>query len=184
MEDIRLIKGYKANCYHGTDKKNVKSILQNGFYHSSKEDEWLGAGVYFFEKDIFQAINWCTRAKVKEIDNPAVIEVDIKTDSLIDLTLTCHYNYLMKLSKEIHKEYRKRLRSNDLNGEKLTSKHIFNILYQIKEYSVIRHVFNVTNGGTVLGTKVARVQIQVCVRDEECISNMKEVDLNGYEELS
>lgn len=34
--------------FHGTDSKNQKSILENNFSVSAKDDEWLGTGAYFF----------------------------------------------------------------------------------------------------------------------------------------
>ena len=46
--------------YHGTLKKKVKDILQNGFEPSiSKENEleWLGDGIYFWEDDYY-AVQW------------------------------------------------------------------------------------------------------------------------------
>lgn len=39
----------KETVYHGTTSERAQSILQKGFIPSSKNVEWLGSGIYFFQ---------------------------------------------------------------------------------------------------------------------------------------
>ena len=40
---------YSTKGYHGTLADTAKSVIEeNGFRVSSKKNEWLGTGVYFF----------------------------------------------------------------------------------------------------------------------------------------
>lgn len=168
---------YNEICYHGTDKCNIRPILDTEFIFSDSDDEYLGTGVYFFERDILQAINWCTRAKKHEIEEPAVIRATIKTDNMIDLSLTIHYNVIYELTNFINKQYEE---SDSIEGEELNPKLIFNILYELKSYDAIKHVFRVPKGGNVESTDIYRVQIQICVRNSDVICDKKEVDIDGY----
>ena len=63
--------------YHGTTISRGESILKNKYYFVSyKEDEWLGNGVYFFEKDINQAVDFCTKAR--RYDDYIILKVKLK----------------------------------------------------------------------------------------------------------
>ena len=183
MNELNLLENYECVAYHGTKKENVSSILKDGFNISDEDDEYLGTGIYFYEKDIFQAIYWRTKAKKDKITNVGVIKANIKSDKLIDLTLTSHYEYVYDLSEKIRKRAKNALSKKGFKPSKLTPKNIFNTLYRLKEFDVIKHVFKVPHGGKIIGTEVFRSQIQLCIRNRKAIHNLEEVDLNGYEEL-
>lgn len=179
MRDPDIIKDYECICYHGTDKNNVNSILEDGFIESRKEKESLGTGVYFYENDILQAIRWCTKAQRERIDTPAVIKAKIKTNKLIDLTLTANYNYLFALTVRLRKRYKRKYKGKDL-----TPRQIFDFLYEINNYCAIKHVFKVRKCHSIIGTDIERMQIQICVRKQCAIIELEEVDISGYEEIS
>ncbi len=51
--------------YHGTKDEAAQKIFESkSFRPSIGEEEWLGKGVYFFEEDYKQAINFCTKLGV------------------------------------------------------------------------------------------------------------------------
>ena len=54
----------KLKAYHGTLKKNVNSIKENGFIISTKNFEWLGTGIYFFADKEF-AEQWALQESLK-----------------------------------------------------------------------------------------------------------------------
>ncbi|WP_027339926.1 hypothetical protein [Halonatronum saccharophilum] len=131
----------------------------------------------FFERDIYQAINWCARAR--QYNNWSVIEALIDVENLIDLTLTEHYDKVDKLFEILEDKF-----ENDINrSKKLTRKELFDILYSINQYDGIRSYFKVPKGGCI-GKKVAshikRVHVQLCVRNHDCIICFEEVDKGEY----
>lgn len=183
MDELNLLENYECVAYHGTKKENVNSILEEEFNMSEEDDEYLGTGIYFYERDILQAIYWRTKAKKDKIKDVGVIKANIKSDKLIDLTLTSHYEYVYDLSEKIRKKAKDALNKNRFKSTELNPKIIFNTLYRLKEFDVIKHIFKVPHGGRVIGTQVYRSQIQLCIRNRNVIHNLEEVDLNGYEEL-
>jgi hypothetical protein len=34
--------------YHGTSRAKARNILENGFFASDNDYDWLGTGIYFF----------------------------------------------------------------------------------------------------------------------------------------
>ncbi|MCL2550484.1 MAG: hypothetical protein FWE78_06150 [Methanimicrococcus sp.] len=59
------------SLFHGTFRENINNITSGGFEPSSSEDNYLGAGVYFFDSEYF-AISWmfskdaCLRAPIQK----------------------------------------------------------------------------------------------------------------------
>ncbi len=63
--------------YHGTTKDKAKKIVEeNNFIISNKKDEWLGKGIYFYEK-YSDAIKWESKDKHK---SDAVLHVIVEID--------------------------------------------------------------------------------------------------------
>ena len=78
--------------YHGTTISRGESILKNKYYFVSyKEDEWLGNGVYFFEKDINQAVDFCTKAR--RYDDYIILKskIEAETVSTEETVIRCGY---------------------------------------------------------------------------------------------
>lgn len=71
--------------YHGTTKNNANKIVkENRFKISNNKDEWLGKGIYFYEK-YSDAVKWETKDKhhsdavlhvIVEIDDNEYIDFD------------------------------------------------------------------------------------------------------------
>ena len=85
--------------FHGTDKANVSSILDEGFIPSKGDKHWLGDGSYFFLEGLNrfpenQAKQWAiveawdSKTKSNRYLSYAVIECSIQTDDehFLDLT--------------------------------------------------------------------------------------------------
>lgn len=79
--------------YHGTLQAQFKSINREGFHLSTKVNEWLGPGIYFFaeyENAVWWAQNQVRKAsKNGKVQKPFVIRVAIryKDDQYLDLDL-------------------------------------------------------------------------------------------------
>lgn len=94
----------ELTAYHGTLEKNIDSICAKGFIQSSKKTEWLGSGVYFFERK--KHAEYWARAEAKKNHNckhiPAIIYVQIKTedDEYFDLDLKKNHETLQSFFNE------------------------------------------------------------------------------------
>ncbi|MFP4022057.1 MAG: hypothetical protein ACLFUK_10705 [Halanaerobium sp.] len=110
------------------------------------------------------------------MDQWSVIKANIRTDKLLDLLDTANFNSFKKFATLIRQKYKK------LNGnKKITSKLIFDFLYELEEYDVVRHIFVVgDNQKPVKPTELMRMQVQICVRNQDCITDIEEVDTDGY----
>lgn len=89
--------GYEKtfHCFHGTTEEAYNQIVQSGkFTFQTRENHWLGNGVYFFLDDYLKAKWWAKEAVKKELRTdknkkvlPAVlyIEANVDIDKIIDL---------------------------------------------------------------------------------------------------
>lgn len=69
--------------YHGTDQKTAERILSGEpFRPSTKDYDWLGTGVYFWEYGYDRAVRW---AEENYGDSPAVVGALIQLGSCYDL---------------------------------------------------------------------------------------------------
>ena len=68
--------------YHGTTKSAANLIIKNStFNKSSKVNEWLGHGVYFYE--LIEKAQWWSKNK----NEPVIIEapISVQEDKLVNL---------------------------------------------------------------------------------------------------
>lgn len=174
--DLNLnIFDYNETGYHGHTQPVINEIVRSGKFNPSDRDwEYLGTGVYFFEDDILQAVRWCKYAR--KYDQWSVIRAKIKTDKLLDLLDTANFNSFKEFATLLRRKYKK------IDGsKKITSKLIFNFLYELEEYDAVRHVFVVgDNPKPIQPTEVTRMQVQLCVRNQDCITDIEEVETDGY----
>lgn len=132
--------------YHGTTVLRGENILNSKQYSISyKEEEWLGKGVYFFEKDIQQAVNFCVKAR--KYEDYIVLKSKIEANICIDL-------------------------------DNLETMKILEKLYKIKQYDVVKKTFPVLKTTNINDTNFIWVQVQICVRNRECIKTIEEVIRN------
>lgn len=84
MGDIRSCIVQKK-LYHGTLKKFKDAILESGFTVSTREDNYLGTGVYFYEEPKL-AVIWAQKKATYCKDSPVVFETVLSNSSVLDLT--------------------------------------------------------------------------------------------------
>ena len=167
---------YECTGYHGTDIGSCeKIILTNKFIDSVDDEEWLGSGVYFFENDKKQAIYYMSKAKKKS--EYKVISCDIKSDNLLDLLDISNYENFERFAVQLKDRYKKR---KDGKQRVLMNGVILNFMHKVNPYDVVRGVFDVPRRTVAPRTNIKPVQIQICVKNHDCISNIKE---ESYEEL-
>lgn len=172
--------------YHGNKKREIRKFLRNEIFDTSiSKKNWLGTGVYFFEEDLQQAIDWCVR--VRNYSNWAIIEAEIKAMKVLDLILVSNYNtfvkilkyirdnkpILNKLKKSYEKIYNVKVDDNFLNPL------VLDLMYMYEPFDLVRHAFRVPGRITETGTNIEPMQIQLCVKNQKCIIDFWEVYNDG-----
>lgn len=75
--------------YHGTNAENETSIIQNNFFVSSQNDDWLGTGAYFFIDGLLDpakcAESWAKVSSYDKIKRKNVYERYAVMSATLDL---------------------------------------------------------------------------------------------------
>lgn len=166
-----VFKDYQCIGYHGTTKLAAELIIKsNEFFVSDNSEDWLGKGVYFFEDDINQAINFISKAR--KVKDYKIIKAKIKSDRWIDLVKNENYLYLLKIADEIKKR-----NIPSLKGYKLVNAVVIDFMHQIEEFDIISATFEIEKSSRCSGMNIMPMQIQICVKNTNCISDIEEVGL-------
>ncbi|APC07798.1 hypothetical protein [Neomoorella thermoacetica] len=122
--------------FHGTSKASADMILlDKRFLPSNREDEWLGKGIYFFENDPEQAIDWCVRArKYKEW---AILKTIIEAQEVLDLTRKREWDMFLSIIKQLQGK----MKQTKYKGKRLLNGVAINFICQQFPYEVVRAVF-------------------------------------------
>jgi len=167
---------YNQVCYHGTTIPCVDEILATKHWKNSDKDiEWLGTGVYFFEKDIEQAINFIKKARCIHQDLIGIVKADIVTDSMIDLDMLGNIRLFMEFKKEFIGYLHSCDPLYDINKIKIGS--LMDFMHSVVSFDAIRKTYVVQKSNPlVAGTTLIMTQIQVCVKNHSCINNIERMD--------
>lgn len=162
--------------FHGTTREYADIILRtNNFIASTDEEEWLGNGVYFFEDDVFQAYDYCVKAK--KYAEYAILKSHIEAEIVLDLINKKTFKEFNDFAKRLQNRYLKR---KDGKPRRLINAVVLNFLYELKPYDMVRAAFPVPPGYTAPRTNVTQMQIQLCVNNKSCIKTIEEVQCSGY----
>lgn len=167
----RRVKGY-----HGTLADIAARIVYEQIMYASKNEyDWLGRGIYFWESDPQRALEWATeRASGRAC---AVVAVDIRLGTCLNLVYTPHRNLLAESWKDLKEEYTTASRALPVNRGKRRERDcaVLNHLCDNLDRRIdsIRCVFS--EGDPVYDGAGFRKQdhIQICVRSELCIGELK-----------
>lgn len=158
--------------YHGTKRKSANMIIQSGkIIPSTKVNEWLGCGVYFFEDDCMQAYNFAKKAR--KYDDVVVIRSEIEAEKVFDLVQTKYMN----IFRAVYDKINERINDGDFGNLKVGYNNgiIIEYICRYAKFDVVRHAFQVPATNKLRNTNIMPIQIQLCVRNEKCIKNTKEV---------
>ncbi|MCK9526103.1 MAG: hypothetical protein M0R49_09285 [Limnochordia bacterium] len=158
--------------YHGTTRANADEILRSGrFRFSTEEQEWLGRGIYFFENDPRQARNWCMKAR--KYPEWAVLRSKIEANVVIDLVDTETFERFRSIANRMKMRYTK---LRDGRPRHLINSVVLNAMYEAEPYDLVRGIFEVPSTYTVDRTNIKQYQIQLCVRNLQCVKETSEVE--------
>lgn len=160
-----LTEKYQQFCYHGTTNHCAEEIMKTKLWiNSTCELDWLGSGVYFFEKDKLQAYDYMTRSEHCKVSEFSIIKALVTTDNLLDLDDTENFNALYELIKDFIETNRK-LEIDFV----FKIGHFMNFLYSLSPFDAARKTYNVLKCNKIFGTHFIRTQVQVCVKEHNCI---------------
>lgn len=72
-------------AYHGCDRSTAQLLLGGSpFQASTKDYDWLGEGVYFWENDITRAFQWACEPR-REFANPSLVGAVVNLGHCLDL---------------------------------------------------------------------------------------------------
>lgn len=171
---------YKLIGYHGTTQNNSKLILKDQKFTKSKNTNsykhWLGEGVYFFENDEKQAYDFIVKAK--KCDNVSVLKADIIYDTIFDLTLTKDRDVFEELSKQLKDKFELARKNNP--KIQFIDYLIVDYLFEIEPFDIVRADYTIPKTGYFENSLLRPIQRQICVKNDKCIKNIVEVNIDGY----
>lgn len=175
----RNIMDDKKKCfigYHGTTRDKAEGILaNNSFSMSNGEEEWLGVGVYFFEDDGKQAVYFCK--KVRRYKEFEIIKSKIEAEKIINLVDTETFELFKNYAKKLNNRYK--YLSDGKTPRKFIDSIVLNFMYKIEKYDLVRGIFEVSTQDPIDRSRLKQMQIQLCVRNRECIKTVEEVKEYG-----
>lgn len=165
--------------YHGTTDINAKNILKTKYFNFSQDDEeWLGKGIYFFQDDVKQAYYYCVKAK--KYISWTIIKCNIEAKDVIDLDDLSTLEEFQKFANKIKCRYKKR---SDGKPRKLINAVAINSMYEAKHFDIIKKTFEIPEGFITERTNIIPMQVQLCVRNRNCIKTIEEVQYNGCKRI-
>lgn len=91
--------------YHGTTLESASQILNGrSFRFAERDGLWLGRGVYFFEDGPEHARSWAQNVAAERSSQPAVIEVVIEADYIIDLSDKLYWSMIRETFEQLKSE--------------------------------------------------------------------------------
>jgi len=72
--------------YHGCDLETAQTLLGGSPFQASTRDyDWLGAGIYFWENDAIRAYRWATEHR-RNFTHPSIVGAVIELGNCLDRT--------------------------------------------------------------------------------------------------
>lgn len=155
--------------YHGTSEENCDEILKNG-YSKSGDDEWFGAGVYFFEDCApftsgTEEAEWWVR--IRKYPRWVILKSIIESEKYLDIAFCQEHRRLYEqIKKELVNLHRRGGRS--IRDFKLRS--VF-IMLSKRDVDFIRASVDAQRDPGFFSYVIGRYQIQVCVKNIDCIKS-------------
>ena len=165
--------------YHGTSKPNAASILSDGFLPSTKDNEWLGNGIYFFSS-IETAMYWADR---QYSNNSAVLQSNLCASREEHLNLSIpadfhkYYDFIQEYIKELKDQGAPLPVFKDKNGkvgERIERCFWCNLYARTHSIKLISFIFPQIQSGNTFGIPNLLYNRQICVFDQSAIRNIKE----------
>ncbi len=175
-----------TTVFHGTTKSRAVKIKRTGFRSSDKPTEWLGFGVYFFDRRR-DAENWakseCRRSRASFHERPAILDSKIKCDSTAFFDLDSRPNMdklideLDPILKEMGKSGEGAIQFSEKNEVKCFCCNYYKRTHGMKIMAYSFPALRVNRAGFDFCSK----QRQYCVSDNCCITDINIKEVADYE---
>lgn len=171
--------------FHGTSRANADSIIKDKYFKvSGSKRDWLGRGIYFFEKDQHQAFMFAKYRNHLSDDEIAVLYADINVEKakFIDLLIDEDRQFIEEygncLSKKLADFKDKIGKWKHLEG------YALDYLYSEQPYDVVRAPYDIPSKKRTIFSFL-NAQIQICVKNPQCIDpdSVKEVSCDAYRRI-
>ena len=164
--------------YHGTSEKCAIKIEKEGYIESST-DRWLGSGIYFFgsndsiDVDGKRDAKWWVTKK-KKLKYWVIFEAEITSDNVLNIASE-------SVDKKLYYQWYSTLLQKHLDAEKerkdFDMSVVFGFLDRKYKPDYIVAVFDAAKEYDGYRSRImAKMQIQICVKDEKCIKENTEVE--------
>ncbi|WP_423708005.1 hypothetical protein [Undibacterium sp. WLX3042] len=140
--------------FHGTSKAASENILKTAFLRSTKKDEWLGHGIYFFVDGIsspdLNADHWAkcnsrdSVAGIQKYNDYAILKSDINVDEdfLLDIT-TIEGLKRFNIAKEFF--FNKMIENFDFHKKAEHNCILFNYFVKMLKSQAVKHNLYIKN---------------------------------------
>ena len=176
-------------AHHGTSSSRATLILESGFKFSDETDcvhrlQWLGTGVYFFENDKASAMGWAKyRAQTDGLCKPVVFAAVLACDESRFLDFNNRYQF------SLYERYYNAVKEDAIQhveeGDKIDGL-VLELLCKELDVAMMRACLNTVDRLPLQpagkqSRLVDGMQVQVCVRDNQCIKALIDSqELNGH----
>lgn len=168
MEKFRLEHSGKVvpDAYHGTELSRAEKIVNdNEFIPSTREDSFLGFGVYFWEGSAENAVWW---AKLTHKDSKAygVLKATVELGRCLDLMAKENRNELRRWKDTLTKRYRDRTITDALAINSYAGRRTGHV-------DTVRCVFAPAKPKPLFtGSRILDFRLVICVRNVKNISSI------------
>lgn len=158
---------YNEIGYHTTLAIKKNEILENGFIKSTKNNEWLGEGAYFWDNE--KNAQWWKSTIKKSKKCIFVCELKCPIENYLDLDVEMDRfeTYLRKYQESMNSQngFKPKFKSNDERRKFYCDIYCIHNNICILAFTFVHDKFNLY--GFKTGSDRRR---QICVRDVRCIS--------------
>lgn len=175
MEQSKVFVGY-----HGTDADSATSILKGKkFLPSGSWRDWLGKGIYFFEFDAHQAFMITKARKRIPEEKVVVLQSEILSENFLDLLIDEDREFIEKFSRKLIDKIKEK--EEEIGRWKHKEGYVLDALYELYPFDLVRAAYLVPRKHTYFLLDYVTVQIQLCVKNSECIrsESIREVEVNA-----
>lgn len=163
--------------YHGCSRAAAETILsQQQFVPSTKEFDWLGKGIYFWEYAPYRALDWAIQRCSASGEEPAVVCATIQLGRCLNLLDTEHTQKLTETYQQIVAEVdMENLPRNTRRGAHFLDRFVIDTYCRVLEANALLAIQTVRGsfpeGEPIYsGSKIlSRAHTQLAVRDAACL---------------
>jgi len=175
---------------HGTSENRTLIIFGSGFINSELKDcdsslQWLGMGVYFFENDKVAAEGWAKYRAQTDVpkSNPVVLTATLACSEDRFFDLNCSKNII--LYKRFYELVEKDA-ANHVKGDDKIDGLVLELLCKETDVAMLRACLNTFDEFPIQPIEeysriVSGMQVQICVRDGQCIKALESTEIQVNE---